>query len=88
MRLLQRKAAVRCCSAPGRDTALLPARRLSAFIHALVLRAFSSSIVTRGLSNGLMRLTGAKHAERQSQSSSQILKPPANTSLPPASHAF
>lgn len=36
--------------------------RPSAFIHGLVLRAFSSSIVTQGLSKGFMLLTCAKHS--------------------------
>lgn len=41
--------------------ALFPEPRLSTFIHGLILRAFSSSIVTQGLSKGFMPLTCAKH---------------------------
>ena len=66
--------------ARGKQSCLapFPVPRSSAFIHGLFLRAFYSSIVTRGLSKGLMPLTCAKHSGWQSQSSLQILKPSAN----------
>ncbi|KAI4825335.1 hypothetical protein KUCAC02_021021, partial [Chaenocephalus aceratus] len=59
-----------CSQLAGKDVsgassgvlALFPELRPSAFIHGLVLRAFSSSIVPQGLSKGFMPLTCAKYS--------------------------
>lgn len=70
--------------ARGKQSGLasFPAPEPSAFIHGLILRAFTSSIVTQGLSKGFMPLTCAKQSGWQSQSSSQIPKPSQNALSP------
>lgn len=66
--------------ARGKHSGLAPFPALGpcAFIRGFILRAFSSSIVTQGLSKGFIPLACAKHAGWQSWSSSQILKPSPN----------